>query len=109
VEEPERVLRLNVRAALQVMRNQGIEVSKTCEADMELEKGANFETNDDGGILERKGIRSWNWISTDVSEIEGDDEAVALGRGKSEGKMEPGEAVVANEVMKENKGTSERL
>jgi platelet-activating factor acetylhydrolase len=109
VEEPERVLRLNVRAALQVMRNQGIEVSKTCEADMELEKGANIETNDDGGILERKGIRSWNWISTDVSEIEGDDEAVALGRGKMEGKTEPSEAVIANEVMKENKGTSERL
>ncbi|KAK2623882.1 hypothetical protein QTJ16_006516 [Diplocarpon rosae] len=104
-EEPERVVKLNVRAILQVLRNQGIEVSKTSERDLESEADAGSETYDDTKILAKDGVRGWNWISTDVRGMaDADDESQA----KGEGMTEPTEAVVGNEILKGKEGTKER-
>ncbi|CAL3973382.1 unnamed protein product [Diplocarpon coronariae] len=105
-EEPERVVKLNVRAILQVLRNQGVEVSKTSARDMELEAGTEIGTEEDSTILAKEGVRGWNWIGTDVRGTPDiDDESEANG----EGMTEPTEAVVGNEVLKSNEGTKERL
>jgi platelet-activating factor acetylhydrolase len=107
VEEPERVMRLNVRAILQLLRTQGIQVSATSAKDMELSSKKSVETQDDTLILERKGVRAWNWISTNVKEDGVDD-----GKGEEledAETTEPSEAVVENELMKQTDGTSEQL
>jgi platelet-activating factor acetylhydrolase len=107
-EEPERVMRLNVRAILQVLRSQNIEVSNTNEKDMELsETGKKMETKNDKFILERKGVRSWNWISTNVEEDganKGEEEEVEEAEVS-----EPSEAVMGNELLKNMSGTGEQL
>lgn len=101
-------MRLNVRAILQVLRSQNIEVSATSEKDMELsEAGKKAETRDDKLILERKGVRSWNWISTNVEEDganKGEEEEV-----EGAEVSEPSEAVVGNELLKNRSGTGEQL
>jgi platelet-activating factor acetylhydrolase len=106
-EEPERVMRLNVRAILQLLRTQGIKVSATSAKDMELAGGKKgVETRDDSLILERKGVRAWNWISTNVEE----DCKDADGEEVEDGEVtEPSEAVVGNELMKQANGTNEQL
>ncbi|RAL62856.1 hypothetical protein DID88_004697 [Monilinia fructigena] len=53
-EEPERIMRLNVRAVMQLLRERGIEVSKTRKEDLELEVDEE-ETNDDVKIFGRDG------------------------------------------------------
>jgi platelet-activating factor acetylhydrolase len=108
-EEPERVIKLNVRAILQVLRNQGIEIGATSAADMELSDTAKVETNDDKLILgKEEQVRGWNWLSTDMEDLaDVDDEAEAAGKGKDEMKA-PTDAVVENELL-EQEGTSERL
>ncbi|PBP16348.1 platelet-activating factor acetylhydrolase [Diplocarpon rosae] len=105
-EEPERVVKLNVRAILQVLRNQGIEVSKTSERDLESEAETETGIYDDKKILAKEGVRGWNWITTDVRGMaDADDESQA----KSEGMTEPTEAVVGNEILKSKERTKERL
>ncbi|KAG0646672.1 2-acetyl-1-alkylglycerophosphocholine esterase [Hyphodiscus hymeniophilus] len=101
-EEPERVMKLNVRAILQVMRNSGLEIGKTSAADMELSDTVKEDTMDDESILgKEEQVRSWNWLSTDVEGLEDvDDEQEA---------NEPSEAVVGNELLKRKEGTGERL
>ena len=103
-EEPERVMRLNVRAILQLMRTRDIEVSATSARDMELEGKNGVETNDDGLILARKGVRAWNWISTDVER-----DCEGAGEVEDAETTEPSEAVVGNELMKQKTGTSGQL
>lgn len=109
-EEPERVMKLNVRAILQVLRNQGIQISKTSAADMELEEEKGVETGDDEAILgTQKEVRRWHWISTDVAECaDVDDEAAAKGKAEESEVTGPSQAVIGNEVLKE-RGTKERL
>ncbi|PMD29570.1 hypothetical protein L207DRAFT_642329 [Hyaloscypha variabilis F] len=98
-EEPERVMRLNVRAILQVMRMSGIEVAATSARDMEVEGKEGVETKDDGLILGRKGVRAWNWISTDLKEdCAGADAGEEVEDGET---TEPSEAVVGNELMEQ--------
>lgn len=68
VEDPERIMRLNVRALTQVMRNSGIEVAATSLEDMEAD--AKDVTRDDELILRPKDeIRGWKWISTDTGDL----------------------------------------
>jgi platelet-activating factor acetylhydrolase len=104
-EEPERVMRLNVRAILQLLRAQGIAVSATSAKDMEVAGKKDVETIDDTLILGKKGVRAWNWISTNVEE----DCQHAGEEVEDSETTEPGEAVVGNELMMHTNGTSEQL
>lgn len=79
-EEPERVMRLNVRAVLQMLRMRGIEVGKTSSKDMEMEleqsakvgmDGVNEkEIDSDPSILGRnEEVRGWTFLTTDLEEL----------------------------------------
>lgn len=105
VEDPDRILRLNVRAVTQVLRNYGIEMGKTSHEDMELEDASAKETMHDEKILAREGVRGWEWISTDITE-EAEDDQGAVEDSKT---TEPSEAVVGNELFKEREGTAAKL
>ncbi|KAF2808405.1 uncharacterized protein BDZ99DRAFT_419483 [Mytilinidion resinicola] len=93
-KEPERVLRLNVRAMLQVMRDCGVEVADTSRVDME-ETGEVAATGkaQDWKILEPKAgtIAGWIPLTTDL------DSNVA----KEKISEAPSDAVVEGEVMGE--------
>lgn len=80
--EPERVVRLNTRAVLQLMRSQDIEVGDTSAADMELTDQEKVDTKDDALIFNvGEHVRSWNWVSTDVNDLSDVDyEADAVGK-----------------------------
>lgn len=69
-KEPERVLRLNTRAILQVMRNSGIRVGNTSARDLELSGDHATETNlvHDTAILSatKNSVRDWVNLSDDV-------------------------------------------
>lgn len=92
--EPERVLRLNTRAILQVMRNNGIEVANTTVADLEFE-GVDPEkaiANDDS-ILSTRKDRVRGWVNIGDEATGGADGAEAkVGTG-------PGEAVLQGEAF----------
>lgn len=100
--EPERVLRLNVRAILQVLRNNGTHVSATSAADREVEgevagKGeeAHGEVESDEAILSTsvESVRGWICIGDKAGErVEGVKEKEKVGMG-------PGEAVLQKEAF----------
>ncbi|KAI9647684.1 hypothetical protein NHQ30_004069 [Ciborinia camelliae] len=117
-EEPERIMRLNVRAVMQLLRERGVEVSKTCKEDLELE-GDEQETNDDVKIFGQDGgVRGWNWLSisddaevaagvdkgrgSEIADKKLDETQVEIGKGEEEIKkpldVEPIEVVLGNEV-----------
>ncbi|KAJ8070970.1 hypothetical protein OCU04_001326 [Sclerotinia nivalis] len=118
-EEPERIMRLNVRAVMQLVRERGIEVSKTSKKDLELE-GDEEETNDDVKIFGKDGgVRGWNWLSisegiagkeedegeeSEMADKKLDEKQVEVGKGGDEGEIkksmdvEPVEVVIGNEV-----------
>lgn len=107
-EEPERIMRLNVRAILQVLRNQGMEVSATSAADMEIseEVSKGLEIKDDIAILSRKKeVRGWVWISDDAGESVEDNK----GEVEKAETTDPDQAVMDNEVMGKKEGTSEQV
>lgn len=107
-EEPERVMKLNVRAILQVLRSRGVEVSSTSAADMELSEDGKegVETKDDTLILDRREqVRGWIWISNDAGESEDGAESDV----EDTETTEPSEAVVGNELLKQKSGTEEQL
>ncbi|TVY44387.1 putative phospholipase A2 [Lachnellula occidentalis] len=106
VEDPERILRLNVRAIAQLLRNNGVEIGKTSRQDMELEDANAEETTDDEKILAKEGVRGWSWISTNV-----DEDGAKKGRGQVEDSemTEPSEAIIENEMMKETKSEAANL
>lgn len=102
-------MKLNVRAILQVLRNEGMELSSTSKEDMELEEKEGVETRDDRAILEKEGVRGWNWISTDVGDLgDVDDENEGKGKVEDAGTTEPAQAVVGNEILTE-RGPKETL
>ena len=105
-EEPDRVMKLNVRAVLQLLRTRDIEIGPTCAADMEIDEAKEIEMNHDTFILGRKEeIRGWNWLTTDVNDMDDvDDEEEAA--GKADKTTTPGDAVVGNELMKQNETTA---
>lgn len=93
-KEPERVLRLNTRAMLQVMRNSGIEVGNTSAADLEFEgvDPAKAILNDDG-ILSMRRDRVKGWVNVGDEATGYADQAEAkVGTG-------PGEAVLQGEAF----------
>lgn len=111
VEEPERVMRLNVRAILQLLRSQGIEVSPTSPVDLELEGKDGAETQNDAQILGRKEeVRGWNWLDTNIEDMtDVDDEANTKGAPESnsaEATEEPTNVVIRNELLKQNSTTT---
>lgn len=117
-EEPERVMRLNVRAILQLMRDQNIEVGVTSSKDMELEENNASDTKSDKLIFGTKQeIRGWNWLDTDVKDMTDVDEDSAVeGAPKSnsvdlevELEAEPAKAMIGNELMKQNPKTEENM
>jgi len=99
-------MRLNVRAILQLLRTQGIPVSATSAEDMELSNTKGVETNDDTLILAKKGVRAWNWLSTNVEEDCGIDVREEVEDAET---TEPSDAVVGNELLKQTTGTSDKI
>lgn len=119
-EEPERVLRLNTRAMLQLLRDAGIPVAPTSRVDMELEVGGDStapatgtSVAQDRDIFSTSGaIRGWNWLDLDVSDMEdvkAEDEEKTEEHGQGQGAMgggadedvgkEPADAVLRGETM----------
>lgn len=108
-KEPERVLRLNTRAILQVLRENGIRVANTSAEDMKLEAGAGETTNDTAILSHAKdSVRGWVNLSTDL-ETGLDPEDAERVQGKrlvgaptervgSEGKG-PADAIVEGEAL----------
>ena len=107
IEEPERIMRLNVRAILQLLRERHIPVSPTSASDMEMGLETEMVTEDDSKIFSRDdAIRGWHFLTTDVSDLQDvkieDDSGVDI-------KAEPSDAVVSGELMKGMQGTGESL
>lgn len=69
-KEPERVLRLNTRAILQVSRENGVRVANTSAQDLELDEVASKDQNiaNDTAILSRTkdSVRGWVNLSADM-------------------------------------------
>jgi platelet-activating factor acetylhydrolase len=72
-KEPERVLKLNTRAILQLLRNAGIVVANTSASDMELEDTQGLENGvvHDEKILESKEGSVRDWISLNSEPTKG--------------------------------------
>jgi platelet-activating factor acetylhydrolase len=106
IEEPERIMKLNVRAILQLLRERHIPVSPTSAADMEIGSETDMATKDDSKIFCMNGeIKGWNYLSTDMndlSDVEFEDDS------KMDENAYPTEAVVAGELKKGSRGTEER-
>lgn len=66
-EEPERVLKLNMRAVLQMLRENGIEIAATSKEDMELTE----DTKTGDTILTGEGIKGWIPANVDESTTKG--------------------------------------
>ncbi|KAF2707270.1 hypothetical protein K504DRAFT_535793 [Pleomassaria siparia CBS 279.74] len=100
-KEPERVLKLNVRAMLQVLRNSGVEVADSNAMDMELEGAdeAMKSVSFDEKILSKKkgSVRDWVALGTDVDT-----------RKSSKVESGPADAMVEGEVLGELVGGQER-
>lgn len=109
VEDPERILRLNVRAVTQLLRNNDIEVGPTSQEDLELEDANAAETTNDEKILAKEGVNGWCWVSTDVTEEDVKAENEALAQGQDSKITEPSEAIVSNELLKKQEGTAAKL
>lgn len=99
-KEPERVLRLNARAMLQIMRNADIEVAATSKEDMELQdvEGLDKGVPQDEKILSHadESVRGWISLGTE------------LYGGKSEVEKGPSDAMVEGEVLGQVVSNEER-
>lgn len=106
IEEPERIMKLNIRAILQLLRERKIPLSPISASDKEIGSETDMTTKDDSKIFCTNGeIKGWNYLSTDVddlSDIEFEDDS------NVDIKARPSEAVVGGELMKEMQG-GERL
>jgi platelet-activating factor acetylhydrolase len=107
IEEPERIMRLNLRAILQLLRERHIPVCPTSASDMEMGSETDMVTEDDSKIFSKDGaIRGWHFLTTDISDLQDvkieDDSGVDI-------KAEPSDAVVSGELMKGMQGTGESL
>ena len=106
-KEPERVLRLNTRAMLQVLRENGVRVANTSAADLELEDTTATDASvaQDTAILSRTkdSVRGWVNLSADLEQgidLEGSQNLVGtpMERVGSGGKG-PGDAMVEGEAL----------
>jgi platelet-activating factor acetylhydrolase len=109
VKEPERVLRLNTRAILQVLRENGVRVANTSASDLELDDQTITQANDTAILSRTKdSVRGWVNLSAeveaglDLSKIEKVDGKSLVGspggRVGGEGKG-PGNAMVEGEAL----------
>lgn len=124
-DDPERTLRLNTRAILQVLRLNGIEVADTSRIDMEeeehaVEKRPNGVQNGHvkGVVAKNDGSpakQDWKILATDGSvhgwiSLSVDDDSGTRGtNGVTDADAMPSEAVMQNEVMNIEEGEKERL
>ncbi|KZM28056.1 1-alkyl-2-acetylglycerophosphocholine esterase [Ascochyta rabiei] len=93
-KEPERVLRLNTRAVLQVLRNSGVEVARTSVADLEFEGVEHDKPIDnDDGILSTRRDRVRGWVNI------GDQAQGDAGLSEATVGMGPGEAMLQGEAF----------
>jgi len=104
-KEPERVLRLNTRAILQMLRENGVRVANTSAADLELEEEAGpakgWNLVNDTTILSRTkdSVRGWVNISVGGEEKRVEEKVMSpLEKVGSAGKG-PGDAVVEGEAL----------
>ncbi|KAM0314860.1 hypothetical protein ACHAO8_004337 [Botrytis cinerea] len=124
-EEPERIMKLNVRAIMQLLRERGVEVGKTCKEDLELDKGE-VDTDNDLKIFGKDGgVRGWNWLSvydnaetgkldegeeSEITDKKLDGKQVEVGKEEGSGEknidVEPADVVMTNEVAA---GTESKL
>lgn len=100
-KEPERVLRLNTRAILQVLRNAGIEVAKNSLEDMEITNeykahGINLSCDEEILSNVKGSVTGWVCLSTETVSASGESM-------KSEG-----DAMVEGEVLGEVVSNEER-
>lgn len=87
--EPERLLKLNVRATLQVLRDNGVEVAKTTKEDLEVEAKERDVLSDEKILSKVKdSVRDWVSVSTEL----GMNGAPKTSKG-------PADAVVEGEVL----------
>jgi platelet-activating factor acetylhydrolase len=99
-KEPERVLRLNARAMLQVMRNTDIQVATTSKEDLELQDVEGLEKGvpQDEKILSHAKDSVIGWISLDT-ELDG---------GRTKVEKGPGDAMVEGEALGQVVSNEER-
>ena len=108
-QEPERVVRLNTRAVLQLMRDRNIQVGETSAADMEITGEEGIDTKNDALIFTVKDeLRNWNWISTDVNDLS-DVDYETESQDKKGHKIRKQSDVVGVELAKQVSGSSEQL
>ena len=101
-KEPERTLKLNIRAILQVLRDAGIKVADTSRIDVEEEKANLNEVavsegkTKDWKILDTKGgsVRGWVALTTDPDPVDDAEETEKVPKS-------PAAAVVEGEVLGE--------
>ncbi|KAF2638434.1 hypothetical protein P280DRAFT_471525 [Massarina eburnea CBS 473.64] len=100
-KEPERVLRLNARAMLQVLRDAGIEVANTSALDMEVKeaKGEDRSVARDEKILSRSADDVRGWVALDTEASASASEKVEKG---------PADAMVEGEVLGQVVSNEER-
>ncbi|KAF2091232.1 hypothetical protein K490DRAFT_33812 [Saccharata proteae CBS 121410] len=96
-EEPDRTLKLNVRAILQVMREAGLEVAPTSSADMEVEDAADEDADWEVILDPVGGVRGWIALRTDFLSQEA--EMRKEREGEMEGEGEGVEVVVEGEAL----------
>ena len=124
-DNPERTLRLNTRAMLQVMRENGFEVADTSKIDMEEEehaagKGPNSVLNGhvNGVVATNNGSatkQDWKILATDGSvhgwiSLSVDEDSITQGTsGVTDAEAMPSDAVMQGEVMHNEEGERERL
>ncbi|GAO18520.1 hypothetical protein UVI_02054620 [Ustilaginoidea virens] len=112
-EQPERALRLNLRAQLQLLRENGIPVARTCAADLvdgvvvdKIRSTPSDGIQDDKAIFDRSGndvVDHWKWIDmTGLGDFVGEnfgnktvEEQVEEGEEKMKDEIEPGETTAA--------------
>lgn len=111
-KEPERVLRLNTRAILQVMRESGVEVANTSAQDLELNEHGDHSTSlaQDTAILSNKKdiVRDWVCVSADMqsdidhtgmNRVEGKGSVGAPVERVGNGDVGPGGAMLEGEAL----------
>ena len=99
-QEPDRTLRLNTRAMLEVMRRNGIEVADTSAVDMEIATHDGHipdgQIGQDSTILMRDGSVT-GWVALDLARSEHNEEAANEQTSKN---ADPMDAVVQGEMRR---------
>ena len=100
-KEPERTLKLNVRAILQVLRNGKVEVANTSDEDLELAEVDGKSTQHDEEILSRTKDSVRGWVPLNTEPEPEQDVKPKTNKG-------PGQAMVEGEILGEVMKEQER-